>query len=191
MKRVIGIVVLLTVSAVLVCGADEQPSPCVNLLGRLYECVDHIAYYKAKNAQTDTDTMTDCCKQYDVYTENKCFWCDRSHGALQHRNTTSSPECQTGNDLLAHARTYSLDLLLGFCAGTQRSPLATHTPFPFQSWTMAPSWSQWHPRCPKLVTKLHSRPLKKLPQRCPGPRWSSAAQPRTSKPQSLSSATST
>ena len=92
MKRAIYIIVLLAVSSVLVCGEDEQPSPCPNLLARLYECVDHVAYYQANDAKGEMDTIMGCCKQYDVYTEAKCFWCVRSGMCPPTSHITPSPQ---------------------------------------------------------------------------------------------------
>ncbi len=51
-----------------------MPSPCPNLLAKLYECVDHVAFYQANSQQGDITTIKDCCGKFDVYTESKCFW---------------------------------------------------------------------------------------------------------------------
>lgn len=126
MKRAIHNIVLLAVSLVLVCGADQQPSLCPNLLAKLYECVDHVAYFQANDAKGELDTILDCCKQYDVYSEAKCFWYDRWVSAWMAVFTPRppfSPECTTGNDLVAHARTYGLEMLQGFCAGMDHGPV--------------------------------------------------------------------
>lgn len=119
MRRAIYTVVILSVS-LLAYGADVQPSPCPSQLARLYECVDHVAYYQANQAKGEMDTIMECCKQYDVYTEAKCFWCGSPNCCPpSHSPTPSSPECQTGHDLVAHARTFGLEMLQGFCAGTK------------------------------------------------------------------------